>query len=184
MTFLIQDELQIRSWCKCSFNIFFLSLFSSLGPRISTHSSFILLLAHLVFFWSFLLGLLMFFHCSVAMLVSVSLLCPFSVKMSIKKSISLWILFFAYFVRKKTFEYSHSNMWCCYILVWFYLYICYWCFPKDFEILWVITWVKNYDYCWLVLNLAWLSSTNLLSIFGAVLRIRVRVINMWSIFLR
>ena len=103
---------------------FFLSLFSSLRPRISIHSSFIMLLVHLVFFWSFLLGLLMFFHCSVAMLVSVSLLCPFSVKMSIKKSISLWIFFSVYFVQKKTFEYPHSNMWCCYILVWFYLYIC------------------------------------------------------------
>ena len=35
----------------------------------------------------------MFRQYSVAMLVSVFLLCPFSVKMSIKKSISLWMCF-------------------------------------------------------------------------------------------
>ena len=35
-------------------------------------------------------GLLMFLTYSIAMLVSVLLLCPFSVKISMKKSISLW----------------------------------------------------------------------------------------------
>ena len=47
----------------------------------------------LLLFWSLLFGLLMFCKYSVAMLVSVFLLCPFSVKMSIKKSISLWRCF-------------------------------------------------------------------------------------------
>ena len=40
-----------------------------------------------------LFGLLMFLTYSVAMLVSLLLLCPFSVKISMKKSISLWRYF-------------------------------------------------------------------------------------------
>ena len=68
--------------------------------------------------------------------MSVFLLCPFSVKMSIY--FTLEILFSTYFVWKKTFEYSHCDMWC-YVWIWLYLYICYWCFPKDFEIIRVIT---------------------------------------------
>ena len=71
---------------------FFLNSFRSLGPRIGTHGSF-MFLVFLVLFWSFLFGLLMFRKYSVAMLVSVFPLCPFSVKMSSKNSISLWRCF-------------------------------------------------------------------------------------------
>ena len=92
-----------------------------------------------------LFGLLMFHKYSVAILVSVFLLRPFSVKMSIKKHISLWRYFSVHMVyahEKKTFEYSHCDMRC-YVWVWFYLFICYWCFPKDFEIMRVIINVSN-----------------------------------------
>ena len=47
-------------------------------------------LVFLVLFWSLVFGLLMFRKYYVAILVIVFLLCPFSVKISIKKSISLW----------------------------------------------------------------------------------------------
>ena len=68
---------------------FFLSSFRRLGPRIDIYGSFMMLWVFLVLFWALLFGLLMFRKYSVAMLVSVFLLCPFSVKMSFKKSISL-----------------------------------------------------------------------------------------------
>ena len=99
---------------------------------------------------------------------------------------------------KETFEYSHCGM-CCYIWVGFCLHICYWCFPKDFEIVpvfmiitskklswffifkrncvlnrWILT-VRmsiNYKDCSLVLSTAWKPSTNLLNIFGTTLRVR------------
>ena len=119
----------------------FLNSFRSLGPRIDTHGSFMMVLVFLVFLWLLLLGLLMFRKYSGATLVRVFLFCPFSVKMSIKKScFTLEMLFSTYFVYswKKSFEYSHCDMWC-YVCVRFYLYICYWCFPKDFETIRVIT---------------------------------------------
>ena len=72
---------------------FFLKSFRSLGARISTHGNFMMFLVFLVLFWPLLLGLLMFRKYSVAMLVSVFLFYPFSFKMSIKKSISLWRYF-------------------------------------------------------------------------------------------
>ena len=72
---------------------FFLNSFRSLGPRIGTHGNFMMFLVFLVLFWSLLFGLLMFRKYSVAMLVSGFLLCPFYVKISIKKSISLWRYF-------------------------------------------------------------------------------------------
>ena len=72
---------------------FFLNSFRKLRLRIGTHGNFIMFLVFFVLFWSLLFGLLMFRQYSVAMLVSVFLLCPFSVKMSIKKSISLWMCF-------------------------------------------------------------------------------------------
>ena len=86
-------------------------------------------------FWLSLFGLLMFSKYSVAMLVGVFLLCPFSVKMAIKKSVSLWRPFQYIFcmLMIKTFKHSHYSIWC-YVWVWFYLYICYWSFPNDFEI--------------------------------------------------
>ena len=68
---------------------FFSNSFRSLGPRIGNHGSFMLFLVLLMLFWSFVFGLLMFCKDSVAMLASVFLLCPFSVKMSIEKYISL-----------------------------------------------------------------------------------------------
>ena len=102
-------------------------------------------LVFLVLFWLLFFGLLMFRKYSVAILVSVFMLCPFSMKMSIKKSISLWRWFLVHILdarERKPFEYSHCDMWC-YIWVWFYLYTFYWCFPKDFEIIRVITSVGN-----------------------------------------
>ena len=72
---------------------FFLNSFYSLRPRIGIHGSFMMFLVFMVLFWSLLFGLLMFRRYSVAMLVSVFLLFPLSVKMSIKKSISLWRCF-------------------------------------------------------------------------------------------
>ena len=66
---------------------FFLKSFRSLGARISTHGNFMVFLVFLVLFWPLLLGLLMFRNYSVAMLVSVFLLCLFSVRISIKKSV-------------------------------------------------------------------------------------------------
>ena len=90
---LTQDVLHISSWCEYSFNVFFLNSFRSLGPRIDTHGDFMMFLVFLVLFSSLLFGLLMFRKYSVAMLLSVFLLCLFSVKMPIKKSISLWRCF-------------------------------------------------------------------------------------------
>ena len=133
---LTKDGLLISSFLS-----FFLIFFRSLGPRIDTHGSFMMVLVFLVLFWLLLFGLLMFRKYSGATLVSVFLFCPFSVKMSIKKScFTLEMLFSTYYVYlwKKSFEYSHCDMWC-YVCVWIYLYICYWCFPKDFEIIRVIT---------------------------------------------
>ena len=69
---------------------FFLNSFRSLGPRIGTHGS---LMVFFLLFWSLLYGLLMFRKYSVAMLMSVFLLYSFSVKFSIKKSISPWRCF-------------------------------------------------------------------------------------------
>ena len=114
---------------------FFLNSFRSLGPRICTHGNFIIFLVFFLLFWLLLFGLLMFCKYSVAMLVGVFLLCPFSVKMAIKKSVSLWRPFQYIFcmLMIKTFKHSHYNIWC-YVWVWFYLYICYWSFPNDFEI--------------------------------------------------
>ena len=101
-----------------------------------------------------------------------------------------------------------------YVWVWFYPYICYWCFPKDFGIIRVITIVcdsyiketvllvfifefSRVLYRWILtvqdvkandcsplLNLAWLSSTNLLKVFGANLSVRACVIDMCSILWR
>ena len=72
----------------------FLNCFRSWEPRIGTHGSFMMILVFfLVLFWSLLFGLLMFRKYSVAMVVSGFLLCPFFVKMSIKKSIWLWRCF-------------------------------------------------------------------------------------------
>ena len=85
---LTLDGLQISSWCEYCFNVFLFKFFRSLGPRIGTHGKFMMFLMYLVLFSSLLFGLLMFRKYSVAMLVSVFLLCPFSVKMSIKTSIS------------------------------------------------------------------------------------------------
>ena len=115
---------------------FFLNFFWSLGPRIDTHGNFIIFLVFLVLFWSLLFGLLMFRKYSVAMLVSVFLLYSLSVKMYfILGTLSITCFVCSW---KKTFEYSHSNMRC-YVWIWFYLFICYWCFPKGFEIIKVIT---------------------------------------------
>ena len=72
---------------------FFLNCFQSLRLRIGTHGRLMILLVFLMLFWSLLFGLLMFCKYSVAMLVTVFLLFPFSVKTSIKKSISLWRCF-------------------------------------------------------------------------------------------
>ena len=93
---------------------FFLNSFRSLGPRIGTHGNFMMFLVFLVLFWSLVFGLLMFRKYSAAMLVSAFLLCPFSVKMLIKKSISLWRYFSVrslYGPERKPFEYSHCDMW-------------------------------------------------------------------------
>ena len=120
---------------------FFLDSFWTFGPRVGTHSNFMTLLVFLVMFWSFLFLLFLFCRYSVALLVSVLLLCPFSVKMSIKKVyFTPEVLFSIYFVClwMKAFEYSHCDMRR-YVWIWFYLHICYWCFPKDFEIIRVIT---------------------------------------------
>ena len=86
----LDDIRWISSWNTVLLS-FFLNPFQSLGTRIDTHGNF-MFLAFLVF-WSLYFGLLMFHKYSVAMLVSVFLFYPFSFKMSIKKSISLWRYF-------------------------------------------------------------------------------------------
>ena len=66
-------------------------------------------------------------------------------KMWFKKIyLTLEILFSAYLICSwnKSFEYSHCDI-LCYIWVYFYLYICYWCVPDNFEIVGVITGVHD-----------------------------------------
>ena len=72
---------------------FSLNSFQSLGPRIDTHGNFMIFLVFLVLIWPLLFGFVMFRKYSVAMLVSLCLSCPFSVKMVIRISISFWRYF-------------------------------------------------------------------------------------------
>ena len=80
---------------------FFLNSFRSLRPIIGTHGSFMMFLVFLVLFWWLLFDLLMYCKYSVAMLVCFCYV--YSLKMSIKKPISLWRYFSVYilFVRER-----------------------------------------------------------------------------------
>ena len=94
----------------------------------------------LVLFWLLLFGLLMFRKYSVAMLVSVLLLCPYSVKMSIKKFISLWRCFSVHILYARERKPLDTLIAIC-VAMFEFGFICTYfvCFSKDFEIVRVIT---------------------------------------------
>ena len=96
-------------------------------------------LEFLELFWPLIFGLLIFCKCSVPILVSVFLLCPFSVNLSIKKSVSLWRYFQCIFCRLVKENLLSIPLWHIMLynefgFIWFYFL-----FPKNFKIVRVVT---------------------------------------------
>ena len=148
---------------------FFLNYFRSSGPRISSHGNSMMFLVLIVLLWSLLFGLLMFRKYSVVIL-SVFLLCPFSVKMSIKTYISMYIyMYICYWCFPKDFEIIRS-LQVLETVTWRKLG-CFFSFSNSIvyciDESSLLRMSKNCNDCSLLLTLAWLSSTNLLKVFGA-----------------